>query len=99
MHQIGSLDNEAELLQLHFQQMLVAWGSNQPPRNGLHASSLLVSDNEWCTRRYVLADLFQDEAINPALQPWDWKRQDLFAWMGAPSQVATSVFEIWKSGL
>lgn len=78
MHQIGKLDNEAELLHLHFQQMLVAWGSHQPPRNGLHASSLLVKDEEWCTRRYILADLFPDEAEAPALQSWDWKRQAIF---------------------
>ncbi len=78
MHQIGSFDKEAELLQLHFQQMLVAWGSNQPPRNGLHASSLLVSEQEWCTRRYVLSELFPDEAAPPALNSWDWKRSAIF---------------------
>lgn len=85
MHPIGNISSrdadsskEAELLQLHFQSMLVQWGSNQPPRGGLHASSLLVEDKEWCTRRYVLSELFPDAAEAPALNSWDWKRTAIF---------------------
>jgi hypothetical protein len=72
------LRTRAALLALDFQDMFLKWGANQPPRSGLHASSLLVSENEWCTRRFVLADLFPDEAQQPELKQWQWKQQAIF---------------------
>lgn len=72
------LEREAELITISFENMLVQWGSNTPPRAGLHASSLLVKEEEWCVRRYVLAELYPDEAVTPALQHWNWKMQDTF---------------------
>jgi len=72
------LRTRAALLALDFQDMFLKWGANQPPRSGLHASSLLVSEQEWCTRRYVLADLFPDSAETPELKQWQWKQQAIF---------------------
>ncbi len=69
---------EAELLKLSFENMLVQWGQSAPLRTSLHASSVLVKDEEWCVRRHVLADLFPDEAVQPELQPWDWRTQAIF---------------------
>ncbi len=76
---MNELDREAELISLSFENMLVQWGSNTPPRNGLHASSLLVKEEEWCVRRFVLAELYPDEAVSPAVNHWDWKREAIFA--------------------
>jgi hypothetical protein len=75
---ISKSDNEAELIKLHFKNMLVSWGASQPLRTGLHASSVLVSDAEWCVREYVLAELFSDQARKPEMHPWDWKREAIF---------------------
>jgi hypothetical protein len=77
MHQTSN-QLEAELIKLSFENMLVQWGSNTLPRTGLHASSVLVKDEEWCVRRHVLADLFPDQAVAPELQPWDWRTQAIF---------------------
>jgi hypothetical protein len=58
------------LLENALQQSYVAWEQSQPPRNGLHASSVLQSDGDWCVRQHALAEAF------PAMrQPKDafWK--------------------------
>lgn len=68
----------AALITLDFQDLYLKYGASQAPRTGLHASSLLVSESEWCTRRYVLADLFPGEAVTPELARWQWKQQAVF---------------------
>ncbi len=72
------LRTRAALLALDFQDMYLRWGANQPPRTGLHASSLLVSEQEWCTRRYVLSEMFPSEAVQTELKQWQWKQQAIF---------------------
>lgn len=74
----ASLRTRAELVKLDFQELYLKWGGAQPPRTGLHASSLLVSDAEWCPRKHVLSELFPDEAVQPDLKHWQWKQQDTF---------------------
>ncbi len=69
---------QAELMKLDFQRMFVAYGQSTEPRIGLHASSLLVPDDKWCTRKHVLVNLFPEEAVQPELHPWDWKQQEIF---------------------
>jgi hypothetical protein len=71
-------NNEAELIKLHFENMFVSWGASQPLRTGLHASSVLVPEQEWCVREHVLAELFSDEARKPEIHPWDWRREAIF---------------------
>lgn len=78
MCQISKLSLEAELITIHFQSMLVNWGAAQPLRNGLHASSVLVSDQEWCVREHVLHEIYPNQAIQQQLQTWDWKRSAIF---------------------
>jgi len=68
----------AALIQIEFEDLYLKWGQSQPPRTGLHASSLLVSDQEWCTRKHVLAEIFSDEVRNPELARWQWKQQAVF---------------------
>lgn len=68
----------AALIQIEFEDLYLKYGQSQPPRIGLHASSLLVSDSEWCTRKHVLAAVFSDEAVTPELARWQWKQQDTF---------------------
>lgn len=69
---------EAELIKLHFENMLVQWGIATPPRTGLHASSVLVPDQEWCVRRHVLVELFPNQAVAPEINSWDWRTQAIF---------------------
>ncbi len=72
------LRTTAALLHLDFQDLYLKYGASQPPRTGLHASSLLVSESEWCVRKYVLSDLYGDQAVTPELARWQWKQQDTF---------------------
>lgn len=63
----------AFLLTHEFQQAFHAWDAQQPARDGLHASSVLESDSDFCTRQHVLADAFPAERQTkdqylPALQ-------------------------------
>jgi len=78
MSPTSKLQLEAELLTIHFQSLLVKWGATQPLRNGLHASSVLVSDQEWCVREHVLHEIYPDQAVQQQLQTWDWKRSAIF---------------------
>ena len=73
-----SLETEAELITIHFQTMLIKWGTAESPRYGLHASAVLVSDVEWCVREHVLHEIYPNQAIAQQLQPWDWKKQAIF---------------------
>lgn len=74
-----SLNSEAELIKLHFENMLVQWGEHTPLRTGPpHASSVLVSDAEWCVRERVLSQLFPEQGVKPELHPWDWRREAIF---------------------
>ncbi len=43
------------LLKNQFDQSFRDWDAAQPPRTGLHASSVLESDSDFCTRQHVLA--------------------------------------------
>lgn len=70
-----SPNSNADLLQIHFQSMLVAWGENTPLRSGLHASSVLMTDGEWCVREHVLAALYPDQAVKPTQQ---WRTNAIF---------------------
>src|SRR6266516_1225138 len=51
----------AFLLTHEFNQAFYAWDAALPPRDGLHASSVLESDADFCVRQHVLADSFPDE--------------------------------------
>jgi hypothetical protein len=73
-----ALKVQASLLTLEFQDMYRKWGANKPPRTGLHASSLLVAESEWCPRRHVLSALYPDQAESPELANWQWKQQAVF---------------------
>lgn len=50
------------LLRAHFESLFTAWGASNPPRTKVHASSLIVSKDEWCEREYVLAGSHPEEA-------------------------------------
>jgi hypothetical protein len=51
----------AFLLTNELQQAYQTWDKNQPARTGLHASSVLESDADFCTRQHVLAEQFPAE--------------------------------------
>ncbi len=70
---------EAELLRVHINSLLVKWGQSKPPRGGLHASSVLVPDSEWCSRCHVLAAVYPDRAEQPEAKPWDAHQNAVFA--------------------
>ncbi len=44
------------LLIHELQQLFVQWDAQQPAREGLHASSVLESDSDFCIREHILAD-------------------------------------------
>src|SRR5579859_4797276 len=67
-----------ELLKLELQELYLKWAASQPLRSGLHASSLLVAPQDWCVRRFVLSELWPDEAEPETLHHWDWQRQAIF---------------------
>ncbi len=70
---------EAELLRVHINNMLVRWGSEKAPRTGLHASSVLAPDHEWCSRQHVLAAVYPDRAEAPETKPWSAHQNLVFA--------------------
>jgi len=74
----NDFQQEAELIKLSFQQMYLQKGRDQEPHRELHAANLLESESEWCTRRYVLMNLFPQEVQKPELKSWDWKREAIF---------------------
>lgn len=78
MNQSQIFDFEAELLRVHINSLLVKWGSSKPPRGGLHASSVLVPDGEWCSRRHVLNNVYPDRAEQPEAKPWDAHQNAVF---------------------
>jgi hypothetical protein len=49
------------LLASEIEQAFHTWDAQQPPRTGLHASSVLESDSDFCTRQHVLAEVFPAE--------------------------------------
>src|SRR6266568_8068924 len=69
---------EAELIKMHIQGMFNQWEESKPLRTGLHASSVLVPESEWCTRKHVLASLFPDKAVRPEPKPWDHRQNAIF---------------------
>src|SRR6266702_1613847 len=75
---MNDFQQEAELIKLSFQQMYLQKGRDQEPHRELHAANLLESESEWCTRRYVLMNLFPEEVQKPELKSWDWKREAIF---------------------
>ncbi len=46
------------LLKQQFDRSFRDWDKNQPARTGLHASSVLESESDFCTRQHVLAEKF-----------------------------------------
>lgn len=61
------------LLTYEFERLFHAWDAAQPARTGMHASSVLEPDSDFCTRQHVLADAFPAERQTkdlylPALQ-------------------------------
>src|SRR6266702_8671648 len=75
---MNNFQQEAKLLKLSFQQMYLQKGRDAQPHRELHAANLLESESEWCTRRYVLMNLYPDEVQKPELKSWDWKREAIF---------------------
>ncbi len=75
---MNNFQQEAKLLKLSFQQMYLQKGRDAQPHRELHAANLLESESEWCTRRYVLMNLYPDEVQKPELKSWDWKREDIY---------------------
>lgn len=74
----SDLSFEAELLTVHINSMLVRWGVSKAPRTGLHASSVLVPDAEWCSRRHVLNNLYPEKAEQPDAKPWSAHQNAVF---------------------
>lgn len=82
MSMIASSDSDlttrAALLAEEFRDLYLRWGAAQPPRTGLHASSLLASESDWCTRQHVLINLYPDQLTAKQLRGWEWKTQATF---------------------
>ncbi len=74
-----TFDLEAELLTVHINSMLLKWGAQKAPRTGLHASSVLAPDHEWCSRRHVLNNVYPEHAEQPEPKPWDAHQNAVFA--------------------
>lgn len=49
------------LLTSEIEQAYHTWDAEQPARTGLHASSVLESDKDFCVRQHVLAEHYPDE--------------------------------------
>jgi hypothetical protein len=75
---MSNLDTLAELLRIEFRSMFVEWGKSSPTRTGLHASAVLVEQEEWCLRRHTLSELYPEAAQPVELSSWDWKQQAVF---------------------
>ncbi len=74
----SDLELEAEMLTVHFNSLLLKWGSSKPLRTGLHASSVLAPAHEWCARQHVLAAVYPDRAERPEPKPWDAHQHAIF---------------------
>jgi len=48
------------LLKQQFDRSFHDWDKNQPARTGLHASSVLESESDFCTRQHVIAEKFPE---------------------------------------
>jgi hypothetical protein len=75
---LANLDTIAELLRIEFRSLFVEWGNSTPTRTGLHASAVLVDEQDWCLRRHTLSELFPDAVQPIELSSWDWKQQAIF---------------------
>jgi hypothetical protein len=69
---------EAELFQLWLDHQFLVKAAKKDTRPGLHAANTLVPDKEWCTRRWVLNNLHNNEAVRPAVKPWEAKQEMTF---------------------
>lgn len=74
----SDLATRAALLTEEFRDLYLRWGAAQPPRTGLHASSLLASESDWCTRFHVLTNLYPEQLQPRQLRGWEWKQQATF---------------------
>lgn len=69
---------EADLLTVDFRNMYVRWGSNTPARSGIHASAILVSDDQWCVREQTLHNLYPEQGEPREWHQWDWRTSAIF---------------------
>lgn len=78
---MSATDNSTlEFLLTHeFQQAYHTWDAMQRARDGLHASSVLESDSDFCTRQHVLADAFPGERQTKE-QYWSVLAKFLHGW-------------------
>ena len=66
------------LFEIELQQMLLQEQQDKPLRTGLHASALLIPEEQWCVRRHVLAERFPDRVERIELMQWQWKTHSIF---------------------
>lgn len=78
MSHFDRLAVERDLLELDFRNMYVEWGKSSPARHGMHASAVLQSESEWCTREQVLHQLYPEQGEKPEWNSWDWKKSAIF---------------------
>lgn len=69
---------EAELLQLWLETQFLKQAAEKENRKELHAANVLVSEEEWCARRWVLNNVHPEMAVTPPAKPWDHKRENIF---------------------
>lgn len=74
----ASLPTLSALVELELHDMLLQEQADKPLRAGLHASSVLVPEEQWCLRRYVLFERNPERAEKPLLQSWEWKTHSIF---------------------
>lgn len=78
MSHFDRLSVERDLLELDFRNMYVEWGKSSPARHGMHASAVLASESEWCTREQVLNQLYPEQGEKQEWNSWDWKKSAIF---------------------
>ena len=78
MSQTSKHDLTADLLTVYLQHLLVRWGREQPLRTGLHASAVLVPEQDWCVRRQVLSASLADPL--PVGTTWHTNALFLHGW-------------------
>lgn len=71
-------DFELEMIKTTFQNLYLEKAKIKQERIGLHASSVLVNQNEWCLRKHALINAFPAEVKPVPVQNWDWKREKIF---------------------
>jgi hypothetical protein len=69
---------EAELFQLWLETQFLKQADEKENRKELHAANVIVPEEEWCTRRWVLNNTHSEKAIIPPAKPWDTKRENIF---------------------